>query len=106
MKRASLHNADEIERKDVRVGDAVVIQKAGEIIPQVVRVEADALKGDETAFASRRLPELRRPGRALGRRSRLPLHESARRRCPEQLKEWSAGTPTATRWTSTAWARS
>ncbi len=50
VKRASLHNADELERKDIMVGDAVVIQKAGEIIPQVVRVETDARKGTETRF--------------------------------------------------------
>ena len=36
--RASLHNFDEIERKDIRVGDYVIVQKAGEIIPQVVNV--------------------------------------------------------------------
>ncbi|MHC4505001.1 MAG: NAD-dependent DNA ligase LigA [Planctomycetota bacterium] len=38
VKSSSLHNQDEIERKDVRVGDRVVIEKAGEIIPQVVKV--------------------------------------------------------------------
>ena len=37
--RASLHNAEEIERKDIRVGDVVVVEKAGKIIPRVVRVE-------------------------------------------------------------------
>ncbi len=39
VSRASLHNAEEIERKDIRVGDVVVVEKAGKIIPHVVRVE-------------------------------------------------------------------
>lgn len=38
VKRASLHNEDEIHRKDIRTGDTVVIEKAGEIIPQVISV--------------------------------------------------------------------
>lgn len=38
VKRASLHNEDEVRRKDIRVGDKVIIEKAGEIIPQVVQV--------------------------------------------------------------------
>lgn len=38
VRRASLHNQDEIDRKDIRVGDTVLVEKSGEIIPQVVKV--------------------------------------------------------------------
>ncbi|HXV77990.1 MAG TPA: NAD-dependent DNA ligase LigA [Candidatus Polarisedimenticolaceae bacterium] len=41
VSRATLHNEDEVARKDVRVGDTVLIEKAGEIIPQVVKTVAD-----------------------------------------------------------------
>ncbi|MBA3850202.1 MAG: DNA ligase (NAD(+)) LigA [Opitutus sp.] len=51
VKRATLHNADEIARKDVRVGDAVLIEKAGEIIPAVVAVLTDKRPADSRAYA-------------------------------------------------------
>jgi DNA ligase (NAD+) len=46
VSRASLHNADEIERKDIRVGDWVVVEKAGKIIPHIVRVEKHERKSE------------------------------------------------------------
>lgn len=50
VSRASLHNADEIRRKDVRVGDVVVVEKAGKIIPHVVRVEKHLRQGPLAPF--------------------------------------------------------
>ncbi len=50
VSRATLHNEDEIRRKDIRVGDTVVIQRAGEVIPEVVRVITEARDGDEVPF--------------------------------------------------------
>jgi DNA ligase (NAD+) len=50
VSRASLHNADFMASKDIRVGDMVVVEKAGEIIPYVVRSEPGARTGKEKAF--------------------------------------------------------
>ena len=50
VSRATLHNIDFINEKDIRVGDTVIIQKAGDIIPEVVRVLTEKRTGDEKVF--------------------------------------------------------
>lgn len=50
VSRAALHNEDYIKEKDIRIGDTVVIQKAGEIIPEVVEVVFDKRDGSEKEF--------------------------------------------------------
>jgi DNA ligase (NAD+) len=52
--RATLHNEEEVARKDIRIGDTVVIEKAGEVIPAVVRVRIDLRNGSEKKF---RMPD-------------------------------------------------
>ena len=83
--RATLHNEDEIKRKDIRVGDTVIIEKGGDIIPQVVKVVKEKRTGKEQKFY---IPKtcpvcgakvVRLPGEALSR----CIGSS----CPAQLKE-------------------
>jgi len=85
VKRATLHNADEIARKDVRVGDMVRIEKAGEIIPQVVEVVKGERSGKEKPF---RMPE--RCPECGGPVVRLPeevYYRCTNVECPAQVKE-------------------
>lgn len=50
VSRATLHNEEEIARKDIRIGDTVLIEKAGEVIPAVVSVRTDLRQGTERKF--------------------------------------------------------
>jgi DNA ligase (NAD+) len=60
VSRATLHNEEEIQRKDVRIGDTVVIEKAGEIIPAVVRVVVEKRpKGTKAYVLPKECPECR-----------------------------------------------
>jgi DNA ligase (NAD+) len=85
VKRASLHNFDEMERLDVRVGDTVLIEKAGEIIPQVVEVRRDRRPGGAKSF---RVPQ-KCPvcGRAVVKDEAGVYVRCPNGQCPGQVKE-------------------
>jgi DNA ligase (NAD+) len=85
VKSASLHNMDEIARKDIRIGDTVVVERAGDVIPYVVEVLKERRTGEEKPFV---MPErcpvcgsdvFREEGEAAFRCSGLS--------CPAKLKE-------------------
>ena len=85
VKRATLHNQDEIDRKDVRIGDTVVVQRAGDVIPEVVEVVLEKRPKTARKF---KLPE-RCP--ECGSRAVRPEGEAVHRcenmNCPAQIKE-------------------
>jgi DNA ligase (NAD+) len=83
VSNATLHNADEIARLDVRVGDFVVIQRAGDVIPQVVEVALDRARGPEPyAFPAQCPCALRTP---VIREETSAGVEGAVRRCSGEL---------------------
>src|SRR5262249_56869247 len=85
VSRASLHNADEIERKDVRIGDVVVVEKAGKIIPHIVRVEKAERQGHPRKFVFPvECPEC---GTKLVKDSGGVYIRCPNNECPAQVKE-------------------
>jgi DNA ligase (NAD+) len=85
VSRATLHNQDEIARKDVRVGDTAVIQRAGEVIPEIVRIVPELRPEETTPFLiptecpSCGTPVVRPEGEAV---TRCPNAKG----CPAQLQ--------------------
>ncbi|MHB8733166.1 MAG: NAD-dependent DNA ligase LigA [bacterium] len=73
VRRAGLHNEDEMRRKDVRIGDRVIVRRAGEVIPEIVRVLTEKRTGEERPFEMPATcpicgsPVERRPGEAVAR---------------------------------------
>lgn len=85
ISRATLHNADEIARLDVRIGDQVVIEKAGDIIPKVVRVLTSLRTGKERRFEfPTTCPEC---GASLVRSQYEVAIRCVNASCPGQLRE-------------------
>jgi len=85
VQRATLHNQDEIDRKDIRVGDTVLVEKGGDVIPKVVMVIKERRTGAERKF---RIPDT---CPVCGARVYRPEGEVVARctgsACPAQLKE-------------------
>jgi DNA ligase (NAD+) len=85
VKSASLHNMDEIARKDIRIGDTVVVERAGDVIPYVVKVLTEKRTGEEKQFV---MPE-RCPvcGSEVFREEGEAAYRCIGISCPAQLKE-------------------
>jgi len=84
---ATLHNADEVRRKGVLIGDTVTIRKAGDVIPEVLGPVVDLRTGDEREFVMpTRCPECGTPLRRE-RESDVDIRCPNARRCPAQLRE-------------------
>jgi len=85
ISRATLHNEDEMKRKGIRVGDTVVIQKAGDVIPEVVQVLKDLRSGDEKPF---RFPKTCPAcGSDVVREEGESAHRCTNMECPAQDRE-------------------
>jgi DNA ligase (NAD+) len=85
VSRATLHNEDEVRKKDVRIGDTVVIQRAGDVIPEVVKVIETKRTGREKPFI---MPDLCPVcGSKVERPEGEAVHRCTGLACPAQIKE-------------------
>jgi len=85
VSRATLHNEDEILKKDIRIGDTVLIQRAGDVIPEVVQVITAKRTGQEKEFhMPRHCPEC---GSQIVRLEGEVAHRCVNLSCPAQIKE-------------------
>jgi len=85
VSRATMHNEDEVLKKDVRVGDTVVIQRAGDVIPEIVRVVPEKRSSDTKQFKMpAHCPEC---GSEVVRYEGEVAHRCVNISCPAQLKE-------------------
>ncbi|MBP7017512.1 MAG: NAD-dependent DNA ligase LigA [Smithella sp.] len=85
VSRATMHNEDEVLKKDVRVGDTVVIQRAGDVIPEVVRIVPEKRSSDTKQFKMpAHCPEC---GSEVVRYEGEVAHRCVNISCPAQLKE-------------------
>ncbi|MBX6768375.1 MAG: NAD-dependent DNA ligase LigA, partial [Actinomadura rubrobrunea] len=87
VERATLHNADEVKRKGVLIGDTVVLRKAGDVIPEIVAPVTDLRDGTEREFVMPdRCPECGTP-LAREKESDVDIRCPNARSCPAQLRE-------------------
>jgi DNA ligase (NAD+) len=88
ISRATLHNEDELRRKDIRIGDTVTIEKAGEVIPAVVGVVLTKRTGNEVVFHfPTKCPECQSPVvRAVGAEEAGVAWRCANPECPAQVR--------------------
>jgi len=85
VRNASLHNMDEIARKDIRIGDTVVVERAGDVIPYVVKVVEERRTGKERRFQMpKHCPVC---GAEVVRAEGEVAHRCVGRSCPAQLKQ-------------------
>jgi len=85
VSRATLHNEDEVRRKDVRVGDTVFVRRAGDVIPEVVKVIESRRTGAERAFIMPRSCPV--CGSSVKRVDGEAVTRCINRNCPAQIKE-------------------